>query len=211
MKHRQKRLGRFGLIIRSLNTFVHEIGHALMAIILGGSVESISLNQNLSGVCKTKSKGRLRASLVALSGYTFSALFSYWLIVFHDSRWAKLFVYFFIIMSIILLIFWIKNKYGIIWTLSFLAINLALVLVPELMPRFGGMIMLGFGIIIGLENLGSTLALIRLSIISPKKAGDASNLSKNTRIPAFVWSLVFFGFSLWFSYLSFRVILAFFE
>jgi preprotein translocase subunit SecG len=44
--------------------------------------------------------------------------------------------------------------------------------------------------------------LLVLSIKQPKKAGDASNLQKITKIPAAVWAILLLVFTLFISWLS---------
>jgi hypothetical protein len=62
-------------IIYPIKIFVvllHEISHAIAAIVSGGSVESISLDLNLAGNTVTKGGNQI---LIALSGYLGSLIF----------------------------------------------------------------------------------------------------------------------------------------
>lgn len=58
--------------IRMFVTFLHEFGHAIGAIITGGSVESVRINANGSGATTTFN-GNL--SIILMGGYIGSALF----------------------------------------------------------------------------------------------------------------------------------------
>lgn len=197
------RLEKIGVVLRSLNTLIHELGHGIIALILGGKLGKITLNSNSSGSCSTTSKGSFKTFLVSISGYTSSALFSYFLFFSINKPWNHYIFSFLLIISIISIIFWIRNTYGIIWTIAFIAINFSLIMIPNLINNIGNQFLLIYGLIIGLDNLFSTFLLLKISIYEPKNSGDAKNLSKITNIPSFIWAIGFLCFSLWIAYLSF--------
>lgn len=58
--------------VNLLVTFLHEFGHAMGALLTGGSVDSIQINSNGSGFCKTAGGWR---SIVLMGGYLGSAIF----------------------------------------------------------------------------------------------------------------------------------------
>lgn len=69
------------------STFIHETSHAVAAIFTAGSVESLIVNWDGSGV--TYSRGGIRA-IVASSGYLGAAVFgSFLLVVSRNSRWVR--------------------------------------------------------------------------------------------------------------------------
>ncbi|MFA6368744.1 MAG: M50 family metallopeptidase, partial [Bacteroidales bacterium] len=174
-------------------------------------VSEIKLNDNASGSCTTKSKGKFKTFLVSSSGYIFSVFFSYLLFYSIGKFWNQYFFYFFLIISIIALIFWIRNLYGIIWTLVFASINFALILIPNAISNFSNYILFLFGLLILIDNLISCISLLYISITSPKKAGDATNIAKTTKIPAFFWSLIFLAVALFVVYKSYLLFLPIFQ
>ncbi len=58
--------------INLLVTYLHELGHALGAVFTGGSVESLQVNPDGSGVCWTRGGNR---AIILMGGYIGSALF----------------------------------------------------------------------------------------------------------------------------------------
>ncbi len=204
------RIKNIGVAFRSINTLIHELSHAFMAIITGGGVSEIKLNDNASGSCTTKTKGGFRTLLVSSSGYIFSALFSYLLFYSLGKSWNQYLFYFFIAISVIALILWIRNLYGILWTLIFASLNLAIILIPTAIPQYSNHILLVIGLIISIDNFLATLTLTHISITEPKKAGDAANIAKSTKIPAVFWALIFLAFSIYTGYKSYLIFLPYF-
>ena len=204
------RIKNIGIAFRSINTLIHEISHALMALLTGGKVTEIKLNDNASGSCTTKSKGKFKTFLVSSAGYISSALFSLLLFYSLGKEWNQYFFYFFLVISVFALIFWIRNTYGIIWTLAFSSINFALILIPNAIHNYSNYILLIFGLLIAIDNLIACLTLLYISIITPKKAGDATNIAKTTKIPAFFWSLLFLVITLYIGYQSYLLFLPLF-
>jgi len=201
------RIKTIGIAFRSINTLIHELSHAFMAIVTGGKVTEIKLNDNASGSCTTKSKGKFKTFLVSSAGYISSALFSYLLFISLGKSWNQYFFYFFLSISVFALIFWIRNTYGIIWTLVFASLNLSLILLPTTLTSFSNHILLIFGLLIAIDNLMACFTLLYLSITTPKKSGDATNIAKITKIPAFFWSILFLAFSLYIAYKSYQIFL----
>lgn len=70
--------------IKLVVTFFHEFGHALSAILTGGSVVSVTVNSNGSGLAMTA--GGIRP-IVLMGGYVGSAVFATFL--FHLSHQRK--------------------------------------------------------------------------------------------------------------------------
>ncbi|MDR0971788.1 MAG: M50 family metallopeptidase [Bacteroidales bacterium] len=200
------RTRKLGIVFRSINTLIHEFSHAIIAILTGGSVLNIKLNENASGECVSKSKTKTKQFFVSLAGYPLSALFSYFLFYSIGKGWQEYIFYFFIVISIVTLIFWIRNTYGTIWILCFLVLNLCIVFIPSFINIIGNYVLILFGVIIAIDNLLGCFTLLYISITNHKKAGDATNLRKLTHIPAFFWALFFTLFSLYLIYLSYFIL-----
>jgi hypothetical protein len=199
------RLKPIDLFLRSLNTLIHEFSHAFVALCLGEKVKEIKLNDDFSGSCTTKSKSKFKAFLVSLSGYTMCAIVSYLLIRFMNNEYNKYVFYLLIFLCIFSLIMYIRNTFGILWVVGFLAINLIIVFVPYFSKIFPQIIYV-YANIIMIENFLSTLTLLHLNILSSKKAGDSYNLQKATHLPALFYTLFFVAISCFFIYKSFIII-----
>ena len=180
-----------GRYFRTLNTLLHESGHAVAAILTSGEIIHIELNSDTSGAALTKSSSKLRAFMVTFSGYPFAALASgglLWLTVHQQYRYI-----FLILLSICLLnlMLFVRNSYGLIWlfTFSLIIIFIAWYQHSFLTEAFTTLISL----IAFVETILSTLTIAYLGFKSPKKAGDMTNLERVTQIPAFFWAFIITG------------------
>lgn len=190
-----------GKFFNIINTLVHELGHALMSLLLNGKVMKIQIFQDTSGVTTTQSDSQLKSFLVSIAGYTFAsatAFFCFFLLSVGYEKWILVGLS---VLFLIMLIFWIRNKYGAAWVLIFTLINFILLYfwrndtANEVMAWFYSMMIL-------VESVWSTFVLVYLSVKTPDKAGDATNLHKFAYLPAVIWALLFALFALWMAYLS---------
>jgi hypothetical protein len=68
------RIPVLGKYFRSVNTLVHEAGHAFATLLLSGEVIAVNLFADTSGTTVTKAKGKFSQALIAIAGYPVSAL-----------------------------------------------------------------------------------------------------------------------------------------
>ena len=94
----------------------------------------------------------------------------------------------------------LKNAYGLFWAGTFVVLNLLLIYFNSnsILYVFAAF----YTLIIFTDSIFSSLILLLLTIKQPKKAGDATNLHKITKIPAMVWAILFLAFTLFISWLS---------
>jgi len=196
-----QRVPFIGRYLRTLNTLLHESGHALAALLTSGEVMTISIDSDTSGLTKTKSNSRFSAIIVSAAGYPFAAAFSSLLVALAISRQPQL--VFFILLSIMLinLALFVRNTYGIFW----LVISLIFILIlywkaNETVFTYSAIVL---SIISLTESVTSGFALIALALKNSSKAGDATNLARLTSIPAAIWSLLLMAFTLWCIYYLF--------
>ena len=188
-----------GKYFRLINTLLHESGHAIFSLLTNGSVEHIELFSDTSGVTLTKNRSKFSAFIVSLSGYPFAsacALLFFYLIK-HDN--FPVILYILLSLITINLILFVRNTYGIIWLLSLAAAIIALMYIKTELP-----VLIFIYLVSSLslsESVVSTFVLIKISLKTPKKAGDAANLAKSTHIPALIWSLCFLVFALFCFYI----------
>lgn len=197
-------IGKFFNII---NTALHEFGHAIMTLLLSGKVRRIELFQDSSGTTMTQSVGKASAFLISMTGYPFAVSVAYlaFYLLRHDA--AKALVIGISLLFMLMLLFWIRNVYGIIWVLLFCALNFFLVSLHN--PKYLNVAALFYATSILTESVSSVLVLLFLSIKSSRKAGDAANLAKMTHVPAIFWSLLFAAYTGWVVYWVFdKIILA---
>jgi hypothetical protein len=196
------RINNLGTVFRSINTLVHELGHAFMGLLCGGKVSEIKLNENASGSCTSATKGKLKPFLVSIAGYLCSALMGWLLFYTCDKVYRGYVFYYFAIVGVIALIFWIRNTYGIIWTICFVCLNVGIILYPKAFNQYSAYIIVVYALLITIDNIIACCTLFYLSITEHKKAGDATILAKITHLPAFIWAIAFCAAAFWSGYQS---------
>jgi len=194
------RIPVLGKYFRSVNTLVHEAGHAFTTLLLSGEVIAVNLFADTSGTTVTKAKGKLPQALIALAGYPVSALTG-WLCLFLAHRGYYLYILFILTsIALIIMILSLRNAYGIFWAATFVVLNLLLIYFNN-KPLIYTLATF-YSVIIFTDAIISSVVLFVLSIRQPKKAGDATNLQKITKLPSAVWALLLLVFTLFISWLS---------
>ena len=192
------RIPGVGKCFNIINTALHEFGHALMALVTGGSVDKIELFRDTSGTTTTKSSSRFSAILVSLAGYPFAASVA-WLSFYLIRQGAEQgLVIGLSILFVVMLLFWIRNWYGALWVVLFCVGNGLLLYYGE--PDWLHYVALFYAVMILVESVTSTITIVVLAIRDGDKAGDATNLAKTTHVPAFFWALLFLAYTVWVCY-----------
>ena len=116
-----------GKYFRSVNTLVHEAGHAFTTLLLSGEVISVNLFTDTSGTTVTRAKGKVSQAIIALAGYPFSALTG-WLLLFLLHKGLSLYILFILTsIALIITILSLRNAYGLFWAGTFIVLNLLLI------------------------------------------------------------------------------------
>lgn len=187
-----------GKFFNIINTGLHELGHALMALLLDGEVRKIELFKDTSGTTVTQTKHKWEAVLVSLAGYPFAASTG-WLSFYLIQHGADIGLLIGLsVLFVIMLIFWIRNWYGALWVVLFTTINALLIYFQK--PQCIEYAALFYAVMILTESVVSSFVLLVLSFKDSSKAGDATNLENVTHIPAAIWSLLFLAYTLWVVY-----------
>jgi len=193
-----------GKYFRVIDTLIHESGHALVALLTSGKVLKIELFQNTSGTTLTQSKSKVSQFFTALAGYPFASAVSYilfYLIKSENYSWVFITFSAFTLLSLIL---WVRNWYGIFWLITFGGLIVLFYYLKQDLYIF--CFTLFVSAILLFDSAIKCFQLVYLSFTKPKDAGDAANLKKLTHIPAFLWTLLFLSISIFFVY---RTILLF--
>ncbi|MEI8047790.1 MAG: M50 family metallopeptidase [Bacteroidota bacterium] len=194
------RIPVLGKYFRSVNTLVHEAGHAFMTLILSGEVIAVNLFADTSGTTVTKAKGKLAQSLIALAGYPVSVLTA-WLCLFLLHNNYHLYILFILTsIALLIMILSLRNAYGLFWAGTFIVLNLLLIYFDN--KTITNAFATFYTVIIFTDAIISSFILMILSIKQPKKAGDATNLQKFTKIPAALWAFLLLTFTLFISWFS---------
>jgi len=169
--------------VRLLVTFLHEFGHALGAIISGGSVENLQINANGSGFARTVGGSR---SIILMGGYLGSAIFGN--ILFLIAARAKPLIHpVLVILALGMLyaaIFWFNSMF----TTGFLVFSAIVIFLIIWKTNLAREVLMFFG-----------LASI-LYIIQDFNVGPTSDLEKYAEImkvlPASVWMYIWLAVAL---------------
>lgn len=166
-------------------TFFHEISHGLAALFTGGSIDSITLNFNGSGLCTTRGGS---AFIISFSGYAGSALWGlliYSVAATLSKPSAKVMVGSMVVMLAVTLLLWARDVSTII-ILLVLLLMYALPLYKSLWFSVTFFIQL-VGIFVLLDAIRSPLYLL-----DGRDLGDGANLASYTWLPEFFWVALWF-------------------
>lgn len=198
------RLPVFRNFLRTIYTFFHESGHALTTLLLGGRIYHIKIHYNLEGTTLTESRNKFTLFLISISGYVFASVVSYMGFFSISTQTPLLFLVGFIILLAFHLILHIRNGFGIVWSIIFLALNGFLILYT---PCVACPYVCFLSTIMLVESVIASGFIFILGIRQPAQAGDASVLAKFTRIPAWFWGLFFLVQSIFWAYHSVNILL----
>lgn len=197
------RIPLIGKYFRVVDTMIHEMAHALMAVFTSGKVMSINLFADTSGSTVTKSSNKFGMVLVSLAGYPVSSLAAL-LMMYLIKTGNYLFIIFILVsIAIIGMMLFIRNGYGLLWAGTFSVLNFLVIyfdnkFVIQSLSIF-------YSLIILTDSVIAPLYLLVLSFTQPAKAGDAANLKKASHIPAVVWALLFSTIALFCGYWAVKI------
>jgi hypothetical protein len=193
-----------GKYVAVINTFLHEVGHALMAYLLGGRVQSISLFANTEGLAVTAHSSRISRNLTSIAGYPFASFCGFVMVWALKNGYENDILLGWCSLLIIAFFLWIRNAYGFFWAVSFGAITYYVIFKnPALKEPF----VYFMAATVVVQSLLSALVILYLSITQPEDSGDAGHLARYTAlIPAFIWGLVFAGQAVYFSFCEIQLL-----
>jgi hypothetical protein len=194
------RIPLIGKYFRMVNTVVHESGHALLTLFLSGEVIEINLFADTSGNVVSKARSKFAKIMVGMAGYPFSSGFALLFLYLLSRNSYTLILILITSLTLVLLALALRNSYGIFWAITFSLLNFLVLLDNAVTATY--LLALFYTLIIFTDSVISAVYLLVLSIRTPKKAGDASVLEKNSSVPAIIWSLVFVIIAGIFAYLS---------
>ena len=165
-------------------TWVHECGHALMTVLVGGRVTSIAIEPDTSGLTQSLVPvGRVARGLVASSGYLGAAVVGCLLMAAtRVEKWAHAILLSLGACMLLTLVFWIRNLFGFAVVLAW---GIALVTLAR------------HGIANALRFLLSLLAIqvaldsvydIRVLFLIDRGQSDAATMARLFLLPSWVWA-----------------------
>ncbi|MEO8075116.1 MAG: M50 family metallopeptidase [Acidobacteriota bacterium] len=165
-------------------TWVHECGHALMTVLVGGSVSSITIEPDTSGLTRSLiPSGRIARALVSSAGYLGASVVGCLLMAATrvESR-ARAILWSIGAVMLVTLVIWIRNPFGFS---AVLAWGVALILLAR-RPA-------GNGVRFVLSLLAIQVALnsvydIRVLFGPHRGVSDADNMAGLFLLPSWIWA-----------------------
>ncbi len=168
------------------NTFTHELGHGIAALMTGGSFRHFSVNPDLTGEAWSAGGWRF---FIASAGYTGSALAGAVMLVIAawTDRPDTVLLWLGIIFGVLCLLF-VRNAFGVVaaFGLTLFLIGAALLLVPP----WSDYLLLFLSIQMILQALHSLFDLVQGSSMGLMHGSDAHALQAMTHIPAIFWAVL---------------------
>lgn len=160
-----------------------------MTLIFSGEVVSIDIFYSGEGVATTKTKSWWSRFFISIAGYPFASIIAYLFTYLIFTARYEYVLYVMVSISMINLVFWVRNPYGIAWLLVLLSfVFLCFYFEWQEVKHWLALSITAF---VFIDAFVSAWYILVLAIKSPKKAGDATNLQKSLWIPAFFWALFF--------------------
>jgi len=177
--------GRLALYPFTLfTTWVHECSHAVMAVILGGSVSSIVIQPDTSGLTRSlMPASTLAQGLVASAGYLGASLVGCCLITASRvQRRAKPILWGIGAFMLFTLVFWIRNLFGALVVIAWAVLLLALA-----RQRTGGRLAIFLLSVLAIQVALNAVFDIRMLFLVHGRS-DADTMARLFGPPAWIWA-----------------------
>ena len=171
-----------------------------MALFVSAKIHKIELFSNTSGAAITQSNNKFSQFLISISGYPLSSFSAFVFFYFIHQQNYYIILITLAALSLINLIFFVRNAYGIFWVISFLLILLSVLYFDDEFMKFA--ISVFFSSIILTESTISAFQILIISYRNPQESGDAFNLKKITFLPSIFWALLFVIQAVFFLYIT---------
>ena len=190
--------------LKIFTVFLHELGHAAMAVLFGYGLTDLKIFFNESGYVNANPKGWLSAFIIANGGYLGSVFFAIAILLLSRTKFRK---YIIGVISIILLA--VSFKYsGLSFTMLYSVLFAVFTIIIYMMQNekvnewvidILGVVSIAYAIYDTfvdtiLLQLNYQLGLINFGGKPPTT--DATNLAQLTHIPAIVWGLIWLGIAI---------------
>ena len=199
--------------IRLFVTFIHESSHAMMAVLTGGSVQSLTISADTSGLTYSAPSGLIGGLLTSSAGYIGTTVFGVAMLFLIRKNFSpnKILTALGIFVGVMLIVFTVISP-----VFNFLSLQVAYSSV--LFTLFSGAILAAGLIALGIyakPRISSfalaflavqclfnaitdqaTLLLINSPFAGTEIANDAVNMQNATHLPALLWVLVWIGISI---------------
>jgi hypothetical protein len=171
-------------------TWVHECGHAVMAVLLGGSVSSITIQPDTSGLTRSlMPAGRIARGLVASSGYLGASIVGCLLMAAtRVEKRARPILWGIGAFMLFTLVFWMRNLFGALVVLGWAVTLLALA------RKGSGSASRFFLSVLAIQVALNAVFSIRVLFLV-NGPSDAETMARLFLAPAWVWATVWMATS----------------
>ena len=165
-------------------TWAHECGHALMSVLVGGRVTSITIEPDTSGLTQSVVPvGRVARGLVASSGYLGAAVLGCVLIAAtRVEKWAHVILLSLGAFMLFTLVLWMRNLFGfgvvLVWSVALIALASKGI---GSAPRF---LLSLLAIQVALNSVYD----IRVLFLIDRSQSDAATMARLFLLPSWVWA-----------------------
>lgn len=185
----------FSAFFRNVDTMIHEFGHALVTLIVSGHVMYIELYVDHSGITQSAVTSMWEMIPIALAGYMAASLFAWFLFAMYAQGKQRRGLMLLNLIAIVSLVLFVRNGFGMIWLVGFVAINAVVLIWPgKTLSKYYYLLIAFLSLE---ESVFGPITLLLTAFTHPNEAGDAAVLSGATFIPAVVWTVWFTIFALW--------------
>ena len=170
---------------RLFTTWVHECGHALMTVLVGGRVASITIEPDASGLTHSLVPvGRISGGLVASSGYLGAAVVGCLLMAAtRVEKWAPVILMGLGAFMLLTLVLWMRNVFGFVVVLAW-----GVVLVT--LARTGIANALRFLLsLLAIQVALNSVYDIRALFLIGRGQSDAATMARLFLLPSWVWAM----------------------
>jgi len=173
-------------------TWVHECGHALMTVIVGGRVTSIAIEPDTSGLTQSFVPiGRAARGLVASSGYLGAALVGCLLMVAtRVERSAHTILLGLGACMLLTLVFWMRNAFGFVVVLLW---GVALIALASRGIGNASRFLLS---LLAIQVALNSLYDIRVLFLIDRGASDAATMERLFLLPSWMWATAWMATSM---------------
>lgn len=193
--------GQFLLFpFKLFTTWVHESSHALMTLMVGGSVSSITIEPDSGGLTQSMvPASRIAQGLVSSAGYLGASVVGCLLMAAtRVDRWAHRVLWSIGSCMLLTLLFWMRNAFGFVVVLAW---GLALVLLAR---RGSGNIARFVLSLLAIQVALEAVYDIRVLFLVQGAPSDAASMARIFLLPSWVWasawmlaSVAMLGGTLW--------------
>lgn len=170
---------------RLFTTWVHECGHALMTVLVGGRVASITIEPDASGLTHSLVPvGRITGGLVASSGYLGAAVVGCLLMAAtRVEKWAHAILMGLGVFMLLTLVLWMRNLFGFVVVLAW-----GVVLVTLARKGIANALLFLLSLLAIQVALNSVYDIRALFLIG-RGQSDAATMARLFLLPSWVWAM----------------------